>query len=163
MRTIKRLTYLILGVSILFASCSKNLDQPFQSQDQLSSRSATSLKPLLTGPYSNGFLLINEGWYSHGTGEVNFYNYATGTLQDSIFGVANPTKNLNPATSTLQFGTIFNGNLYLVSNVNQRNVTTCSPASLRRRWSFLYRSITFHGLPPQAGQVVFGQNSVLLP
>ena len=71
----------------------------------------------MTGAYSNGFYLINEGWFGHGTGEVNFYSYATGTLQDSVFGVANPTKNLNPATSTLQFGSIFNGKIYLVSKV----------------------------------------------
>jgi len=117
MRSIKRLAYLILVFSTFFISCTKNLDQQFQPQLQTSAAAKSSLTPLVTGAYSNGFYLINEGWYGHGTGEVNFYSYATGTLQDSVFGVANPTKNLNPATSTLQFGTIFNGKIYLVSKV----------------------------------------------
>jgi hypothetical protein len=113
MTTIKRLAYLVLCASVIFTSCSKNLDQSFHPQAQTDSR--TVQKTLLTGAYTNGFYVINEGWYAHGTGEVNFFNYATGTLQDSVFGVANPTKNLNPATSTLQFGRIFNGKIYLVS------------------------------------------------
>jgi len=117
MSTIKRLTSLVLIFSTLFVSCTKNLDQQFQPQLQTSTTAKSSLTPLLTGAYSNGFYLINEGWFGHGTGEVNFYSYATGTLQDSVFGVANPTKNLNPATSTLQFGSIFNGKIYLVSKV----------------------------------------------
>jgi len=115
MRAIKHLAWPALVFSTFFVSCTKNLDQQFQPQLQSSSTAKSSLTPLVTGAYSNGFYLINEGWYGHGTGEVNFYSYATGTLQDSVFGVANPTKNLNPATSTLQFGTIFNGKIYLVS------------------------------------------------
>ncbi len=117
MRTIKRLAYLVLVFPMVFVSCTKNLDQQFQPQLQDPATTKSSLTPLLTGAYSNGFFTINEGWYGHGTGEINFYNYATGTLQDSVFGVANPTKNLNPATSTVEFATIFNSNLYLVSKV----------------------------------------------
>lgn len=111
MKSIKHLAYWAITASLFFTSCSKQIDQPYAPQ------TGSTVPRTVTGPYANGFFLINEGWYGHGTGEVNFYNYATASLQDSVFGVANPAKNLNPATSTLQHGAIFNGKLYLVSKV----------------------------------------------
>src|ERR1700743_469682 len=117
MRIINRLSVLAaLGSILFFASCTKNQDV-LAKPGVTTASTQTGVQSLVTGAYSNGFLLINEGWFSHGTGEVNFFSYSTGTLQDSIFGHANPTKNLNPVTSTLEFGTVFNGNLYLVSKV----------------------------------------------
>jgi len=116
MRSIKRLAYFAVSVVVLFTSCSKNLDQQLNQPALLAGSKVAKAGALLT-TYSNGFYLINEGWYGHGTGEVNYYDYGTGTLDDSVFGKANPTLNLNPATSTLQYGTIFNGKLYLVSKV----------------------------------------------
>lgn len=74
-------------------------------------------EPTIKGKYENGFFIVNEGWFGHGTGEVNFYSYDTGKLTDSIFKRENPTKDLNPASSTLQFGSIYKGNMYLVSKV----------------------------------------------
>jgi len=71
----------------------------------------------VTAKYENGFFIVNEGWFGHGTGEVNFFNYTTGKLTDSVFKRENPTKDLNPTSSTLQFATIFKENLYLVSKV----------------------------------------------
>ncbi|OQP38676.1 hypothetical protein A4H97_18330 [Niastella yeongjuensis] len=117
MKSIKRLALLAVSVVVLFTSCSKNVDQPFDQQTDLLTNGRVSQKAALLNSYTGGFYLINEGWYGHGTGEVNFYDYATGTLGDSLFVKNNPTKNLNPATSTLQYGTIFNGKLYLVSKV----------------------------------------------
>lgn len=108
---------LILFGAFFFASCTKTLDRSFQPQSLDAASAKTSVTTLVTGAYANGFYLINEGWYGHGTGEVNFYDYTAGTLSDSVFGVANPGHNLNPATSTLEFGTIFNGKVYLVSKV----------------------------------------------
>lgn len=69
------------------------------------------------GAFENGFYLINEGWLGHGTGTVSFYRYDTQQLEDSVYVKTNPTKNLNPTTSTLGFGTIYNEKLYLVSKV----------------------------------------------
>ena len=96
MRTIKNLILLAASASALLVSCTKNQDLHPSSTQATNSRSVTP------GPFANGFFLINEGWYGHGTGEVNFYSYLTGTLSDSIFGASNPGKNLNPATSTLE-------------------------------------------------------------
>lgn len=70
------------------------------------------------GKYENGFFLIHEGWFGHGTGSVSFYNYSTGEITDSVFQKENPGKDFNPTNSTVQYGTIFNENLYIVSKVN---------------------------------------------
>lgn len=74
--------------------------------------------------YENGFYIINEGWFGHGTGTVSFYRYDTQKLEDSLFVKENPSKNLNPATSTLQSGVIFNNKLFLVSKVGGPMVVT---------------------------------------
>ena len=116
MKSIKRLAWLAVSVVVLFTSCSKNVDQPFNQPDLLPT-GKVSQKSALLSSYTGGFYLINEGWYGHRTGEVNFYHTATGTLDSNVFVAANPSNNLNPATSTLQYGTIFNGKLYLVSKV----------------------------------------------
>lgn len=67
------------------------------------------------GKYENGFFIINEGWYGHGTGSVSFFDATAGTLQDSVFQKENDGKTFDPASSTVQFATIFNKNLYVVS------------------------------------------------
>ncbi|KFF16257.1 DUF5074 domain-containing protein [Flavobacterium hydatis] len=69
------------------------------------------------GAYENGFFMINEGWFGHGTGTVGFYRYDTRAIEDSVFVKVNPDKDLKPASSTLEFGTIINKKLFLVSKV----------------------------------------------
>jgi len=69
------------------------------------------------GAYENGFFMINEGWFGHGTGTVGFYRYDTKAVEDSVFVKVNPDKDLKPATSTLEFGTIINKKLFLVAKV----------------------------------------------
>jgi hypothetical protein len=67
------------------------------------------------GKYENGFFIVNEGWFGHGTGSVSFYGFDTKKKQDSIFTKENPGKNFNPTTSSMEYGTIFNSKLVLVS------------------------------------------------
>jgi len=69
------------------------------------------------GKYENGFYIVNEGWFGHGAGTVSFYRYDTNQIEDSVFVKENPGKNLEPATSTLDFGTIYKEKLYLVTKV----------------------------------------------
>ena len=78
------------------------------------------------GKYENGFFIINEGWFGHGTGSVSFYRYDTKAKEDSIFTKENPGKTLDPATSTLENATIFNNNLFLVAKVGGPVVVTDS-------------------------------------
>lgn len=71
-----------------------------------------------TGKYENGFFIINEGRMGHGTGSVSFFDYASGTLKDSVFQKENPESDgFLPNSSTVQFGTKFNNNLYVVGKV----------------------------------------------
>jgi hypothetical protein len=113
--TLKQLPYvlpvLLMGI---ISSCSKDANNPVPAE---TSGTSKTLATQAAGKYDNGFFLINEGWYGHGTGTVSFYDYGTGAISDSLFTKENPGKNLNPATSTLQYGTIFNDRLYLVSKV----------------------------------------------
>ena len=67
------------------------------------------------GKYENGFFIVNEGWYSYGGGTLSFYRYDTQKLEDSVFTKENPGKDLGPNTSTLEFGTIYNNKLYLLT------------------------------------------------
>lgn len=102
--TTQKISLLLIATTLCLISCKK---------DKITAEEPTLAK----GKYENGFFIVNEGWFGHGTGEVNFYDYNTGKIVDSIFKRENPTKDLNPASSTLQFGTIFNHNMYLVSKV----------------------------------------------
>lgn len=69
------------------------------------------------GKYENGFFIVNEGWFGRGTGSVSFYRYDEKQLEDSIFTKENPNKNLEPISSTLQFGNITEDKMVLVSKV----------------------------------------------
>ncbi len=71
----------------------------------------------IPGKYDNGFFIINAGWYSHGTGSVSFFSYDTNTITDSIFTKENPGKGFDPATSSMEYGTVYNGKLYMLTNV----------------------------------------------
>jgi hypothetical protein len=104
----------------MVSSCKKDIN----NTPNAASSNDRNLKVNGTGKFDNGFFLINEGWYSHGTGTVSFYDFGTGVLSDSLFTKENPGKNLNPVTSTLQYGTIFNNKLFLVTKVGGPFVVT---------------------------------------
>ncbi|WP_316839622.1 DUF5074 domain-containing protein [Pedobacter gandavensis] len=76
------------------------------------------------GKYQNGFFIINEGWFGHGTGSVSFYDAANGTLKDSVFQKENDGKGFEPTSSTVQYGTVFNKNLYIISKAKGPVVVT---------------------------------------
>lgn len=71
--------------------------------------------PTTSGKYEKGFFIINEGWFGHGTGSVSFYDAGTQTLKDSVFQRENPGKGFESAITTVQYGTVFNKNLYVIS------------------------------------------------
>src|SRR5882757_5598312 len=119
---LKLLPYIIpVLLTAIVSSCKKDIINNTQNTSAATNK---TLKVNALGKYDNGFFLINEGWYGHGTGTVSFYDYGTGVLSDSLFTKENPGKNLNPNTSTLQYGTIFNDKLFLVSKVGGPFVIT---------------------------------------
>lgn len=66
------------------------------------------------GKYDNGFYIISEGNYSVAAGDVNFYDYDKDSIYKYAYSAENPGKKLGTSTTTMQFGTIYNGKLYLV-------------------------------------------------
>jgi Domain of unknown function (DUF5074)/PKD-like domain len=67
------------------------------------------------GKYENGFFVVNEGWFGHGGGTVSFYRYDTKALEDSVFAKENPGKDLGSNTTTMEFGTVYNNKLYVLT------------------------------------------------
>jgi hypothetical protein len=67
------------------------------------------------GAYENGFFIINEGNFGSGSGTVSFYSYTTGQLADSVYTKVNAGKDLGPNTSTAEYGTVWDGKLYILT------------------------------------------------
>ncbi len=74
----------------------------------------------VAGKYDNGFFVIGEGSYGQSAGAVSFYRYGDDTLSIRAYEKENPGKILSNAakTSTLQFASIINGSIYLMSKIN---------------------------------------------
>lgn len=74
------------------------------------------IKLVTPGKYENGFFIVNEGNYGHDHGgTVTYFDYQTGKLTDSAFVKENPGKTFDPNTSSLEFGTVYNDRLYLLT------------------------------------------------
>lgn len=69
------------------------------------------------GPYENGFFILNEGWFGHEPGSVNFYKYGTDSLVRNAYAKENNNEAPSKEGSTLQNGMIYNGRLYLISKI----------------------------------------------
>lgn len=105
-----------LFLALLFlGACTKD---PIEPQPEPTPDPEEPIEEPGEGKYSNGFFLIHEGWMGHGTGSISFYDYETETLIDSVFQKENPDKDFEPSSSTLQYATIFDGNLYVVGKLN---------------------------------------------
>lgn len=103
---------ILLTVGILFGACTRD-------DDYLRERPV--IDPVeKTAPYSNGFFVITEGAYGQTAGTVNFYAYGADTVQTRAYEKANSGRiTANPSlTSALQFASLYNQKLYLVSKMN---------------------------------------------
>jgi hypothetical protein len=67
------------------------------------------------GKYENGFFVANEGWYGNGSGTLSFFRYDTQGLEDSVYTKVNPGANLGPDTTEMEFGTVYNNKVYLLT------------------------------------------------
>ncbi|MGM9475837.1 DUF5074 domain-containing protein [Pedobacter sp. GSP4] len=74
----------------------------------------------VAGKYENGFFVIGEGSYGQNAGSVSFYRYGDDTLNTRAYEKENPGRILSNTakTSTLQFASIINGSIYLLSKIN---------------------------------------------
>lgn len=64
------------------------------------------------GKFENGFFLVNEGWFGHEPGDVNFYRNGEDSVYQHVFQRNNPGKTLG---TTTEYGAVFNNKIYLVS------------------------------------------------
>ncbi|WP_343669925.1 DUF5074 domain-containing protein [Chitinophaga sp.] len=97
----RKLHAFLLAFSVLLvASCSKDDDTAIISK----------------GKYDNGYFILNEGNYSVKAGDLSFRSYDADTLSQDNYLAVNPSGSLATTTQTPEYGTIYNGKLYLVTN-----------------------------------------------
>jgi hypothetical protein len=72
------------------------------------------------GKYADGFFIIGEGAIGRNAGTVSFYSYGADTIVPRAYELENPGKILSNTamSSTLQFASVINGSIYLMSKVN---------------------------------------------
>ncbi|QNL48898.1 DUF5074 domain-containing protein [Olivibacter sp. SDN3] len=95
-------SYLLLTITLL-TSCSKSDENPIPDE--------------ISGKYTNGFFLLNEGWFGHNPGDINFYHYDGDSISFDIFSKENEGATLGGPGNTLQNGILFQGKLYMVVKV----------------------------------------------
>jgi hypothetical protein len=76
------------------------------------------------GKYENGFLIVSEGNYNTRAGDLNYYDYDADSIYPYVYSAENPGKTIGTTTSTVQFGTFYNGKLYLVGKFGSPMVVT---------------------------------------
>ncbi len=75
-------------------------------------------KPVLLADYSNGMFFVNEDWYGHDNGSINFLSN-TGEWTYRVYKKENPGLDLG---ATSQFATIYGGKMYICSKQGNRLV-----------------------------------------
>ncbi|OMP77119.1 DUF5074 domain-containing protein [[Flexibacter] sp. ATCC 35208] len=68
------------------------------------------------GTYDNGYFILNEGNFGSKGGDLSFRSYNADTLSQDNYLAVNPSSPLATTSTTLEYGTIYNGKLYLVTN-----------------------------------------------
>jgi hypothetical protein len=66
------------------------------------------------GKYDNGFYIVSEGNFGVAAGDINYYDYGKDSIYTYAYSAENPGKKLGTSTTTMQYGTVYNGKLYLV-------------------------------------------------
>jgi hypothetical protein len=64
------------------------------------------------GPYSKGVFIVNEGWFGHEPGNVNFWDRQSDDIQHKVYEKENPDKKLGVTT---QYACLNDSKLFLVS------------------------------------------------
>ena len=95
---------LVVAVAIAVSACSKDDQPPY-------------VPPAPTGAYANGFFILNEGWFQHEAGSVNFYGYGEDSIRAFAFRNENDAALPTNETGTLENGKIIGENLFLITKV----------------------------------------------
>lgn len=121
-RSTRLKSLLAIVLFVMVAACSK---KDLQESADLNKQQddASSATTLLAGNYQSGIILVNEGWFGHENGNVNFYAYGADTIQPMVYHKENPGKDLGVTT---QYGAVWNGKLYIVSKQGAFVVTNAT-------------------------------------
>ncbi|MCT4602586.1 MAG: DUF5074 domain-containing protein [Marinifilum sp.] len=107
---------LLLALSTFIVACSNENDEfltQLESEADLQDNQADLNRGVKSsGPYSNGVFIVNEGWFGHENGSVNYWDGISNAVEHKVYKKENPGKQLGVTT---QFAGIQNGHLYLVS------------------------------------------------
>ena len=69
-----------------------------------------------TKEYTNGVFIVNEDWFGHSNGSINFIN-ANDSIDYNVYKTVNPGEEFGV---TSQYGTIYGDNFYIVSKQGNR-------------------------------------------
>ncbi len=81
----------------------------------------------VNGTYSKGVFIVNEGWFGHEAGNVNFWDRESDDIIHKIYEKENPDKKLGVTT---QFAYLHNTKLYLVSKA-PANLVVVNSATMK--------------------------------
>ncbi|MEJ5962754.1 DUF5074 domain-containing protein [Pedobacter immunditicola] len=104
------------------------------------------------GKYKNGFFVISEGSYAQNAGTINFYSYGDDTLSTRVYEKENPGKILSNAakTSSLQFASVINGSIYLMSKMNGP-IVKVNAFSLKEEARYVQETSNWRSIIPVEG------------
>lgn len=90
----------------------------FKIEYQATNKSGVASKEatITVKKYYRGIVIVNEGWFGHENGSVNYFNLNTNSQHLNAFKENNSGLDLG---TTTQYGTIENGNLYMISKMGQ--------------------------------------------
>lgn len=69
--------------------------------------------------YVGGFYIVNEGWFGHEPGSVNYFDTKTGKLTPTVYAANNDGLTLGVTTC---YGALWSGNYYYISKQDRRLV-----------------------------------------
>ena len=115
--TIIKTAIAAMALTVMVTACKKDSSPVTQ----------TTTPPAVTGAYSTGVFIVNEGQYPSGAGTVSFFNRSTKALSNDIF----QTVNGRPLGDEAQSMTIYSGKGYIVVN-NAQCVEVVTAATLYR-------------------------------
>ena len=89
--------------SMIFASCSDDLEQP--------------IRYIPLGNYDSGALVLNQGGFGHGDASISYISSDFGTIENDIFSAVNPDIILGDTAQDIGF---YNQLAYIVVNVSNK-------------------------------------------
>lgn len=105
---------------------------------QATNEAGTAIKEvtITVKKYYKGILIVNEGWFGHENGSVNYFNLNTNTQHLDIFKTNNPGLELG---TTTQYGTVQGGNLYIISKMG-RSIVVADASTMKEKGSLTLES-----------------------